>query len=165
MWISKLTGVSPFRWKLLNRPGLILHNTRNSCWFHAGLQFLSASSTLLLRTIDNKDMSELSTVFKEAMEAIIHHGELTHIRQLFNLVKDFHGINNRYGQIAVPDFLEYLAAQLPQLQSFHFQLITKLQCGMCRWWSFNTTKDFMCKLYLSPKVGNSYPFRYFTVQL
>jgi ubiquitin C-terminal hydrolase len=25
---------------------------------------------------------------------------------------------------------------------------------MCRWWSFNTTKDFLCKLYLPPKVGN-----------
>ena len=99
-------------------------------------------------------MSELSTMFKQAMEAIIYHGEVTHVQQLFNLVKDFNGINNRYGQIAVPDFLEYLAARLPQLQSFYFQLITKLQCVTCRWWSFNTTKDFMSKLYLPPKVGN-----------
>jgi hypothetical protein len=84
------TKANTGNWKLLDQPGLILYNTRNSCWFHAGLQFLSASSIFLLRSIDNKHMSELSTKFKEAMEAIIYHGQLTPIQQLFNLVS----INN-----------------------------------------------------------------------
>jgi len=69
-------------------------------------------------------------------------------------VKDFNGINNRYGQIAVPDFIEYLARQIPvifnQVKSFS---VTRLQCSICHWISFPTSHDLLLKLYIPPKVG------------
>jgi len=69
----------------------------------------------------------------------------------FNLVKDFSGINNRYGQIAVPDFLEYLATQLPYVFNLARSVTnTKLQCLRCNWVSYSTSEDILLKLYISP---------------
>jgi len=61
---------------------------------------------------------------------------------------DFNGVNNRYGQVAAPDFLDYLCAQSPKLsQVLKFNSSTHLQCSLCKWVSLKAVADVSLKLY------------------
>jgi len=86
------------RYHLLAAPGLHL---RNSCWYHASLHLLSTIPTLriYLNTVDVK--GSLAITFKDAMQAIVQRLSPVPVDNLFHLIKDFDGRNNRYGQIAV----------------------------------------------------------------
>jgi len=62
---------------------------------------------------------------------------------------DFNGVNNRYGQVAVPDFLEYLCTQSPKLaEVIQLKLFTQIQCSKCRWISQDTAMDVSLRLYI-----------------
>jgi len=63
--------------------------------------------------------------------------------------KDFNGVNNRYGQIAVPDFLEYLWIQLSDcFTSIWTPLTQKMQCLKCNWVSYKESQDMLLKIYI-----------------
>src|SRR6185436_2684928 len=58
---------------------------------------------------------------------------------------------HRYGQIAVPDFLEYLCNQSPiLLRTLEITYFTRLQCSICRWVSTSSNRDCSLKLYIPP---------------
>ena len=62
---------------------------------------------------------------------------------------DFNGRNNRYGQVAVPDFIEHLALQAPDvLGKAKSQVVTQLRCSQCRWVSHSDSSDILFKLYI-----------------
>src|SRR3569623_2396528 len=64
---------------------------------------------------------------------------------------DFNGVNNRYGQVAVPDFLEHLCARAPNLSDIvKHKFLTQLQCSVCRWVSQRVCRDVSLKLYIPP---------------
>ena len=64
---------------------------------------------------------------------------------------DFNGADNRYGQTAVPDFIDYLCVQSHQLRDLiELSYTTRLQCSICGWVKFSTTSDISLKLYLPP---------------
>jgi ubiquitin C-terminal hydrolase len=64
-------------------------------------------------------------------------------------VKDFMGQNNRYGQVAVPDFLDYLCSQSSKVnQAISYCCITRLQCSQCQWLSEVPSSDTSLKLYI-----------------
>ena len=66
---------------------------------------------------------------------------------------DFNGRDNRYGQIAVPDFIEYLCSRVTQLaQLVSVSLITQLQCSRCKWISESSSNDLSIKLYIPSDV-------------
>jgi len=63
----------------------------------------------------------------------------------------------RYGQIAVPDFLEFLAGSLSSyFNQIRFQLSTKLQCLQCKWVSYTNTQDVLFKIYIPSGSKNHY---------
>ena len=67
----------------------------------------------------------------------------------FPSVMDFTGINNRYGQVAVPDFLDYLCSQSPNLSELiKITFSTRLQCLSCKWVSENSCSDVSLKLHI-----------------
>src|SRR6185437_14530412 len=102
---------SILNWNLLTSPGLLLRNEKNNCWYHATLHFLSVFPPFSESLNYNEQVSEFPRRFTDAISAIVRKQNLTPINHLFELIKDFQGVNNRYGQIAVPDFLEYLSTQ------------------------------------------------------
>jgi len=63
--------------------------------------------------------------------------------------EDFQGPNNRYGQVAVTDFLEYLSATIPDIfQHIRNNVSTYLQCQRCKWISVTTANELLIKLYI-----------------
>jgi len=55
----------------------------------------------------------------------------------------------RYGQIAVPDFIDFLCTRVPKVnQSLSFRYFTRLQCSKCKWLSEIPTNDASLKLYI-----------------
>ena len=68
---------------------------------------------------------------------------------------DFNGRNNRYGQVAVPDFIEHLALQAPSFfNGIKTQVTSQLQCDTCHWVSQRESSDILLKLYLPQDVKN-----------
>ena len=65
------------------------------------------------------------------------------------LVKDFQGVNNRYGQVPVPDFLEYLSDNATEIfNPIRSNVFTSLQCQRCKWVSISMASEVLIKLYL-----------------
>ena len=137
-------------WKLPVNPGLALKNTLNKCWFHSTLHFLTCIPQLRwwslnpdngFSTFDASLFHALSSIFKVYRPSFVH--------AFFTLVKDFNGRNNRYGQIAVPDFLDYLCTRSARInQALNVQSFTRLQCSKCSWISEKPVTDLSVKLYL-----------------
>ena len=72
------------------------------------------------------------------------------IKLLFNLVKDFQGANNRYGQLAVTDFLDYLVSNAANLlDSIKCAIGTTLQCNSCKWVCYYCS-GCLFKLHIPP---------------
>src|SRR6185503_19368163 len=137
------------RWQLLNSPGMSLRNRRNNCWYHACLHFLTGVP--LFRTSYHNSSSAFSRSFSAAIDAILTSTSRTSVDTFFSLVRDFQGINNRYGQVAVPDFLEHLFNTIPAIfQSLRSNVSISLQCQRCKWCSISTTSETLIKLYLPP---------------
>jgi ubiquitin C-terminal hydrolase len=89
--------------------------------------------------------------FIGALSAIVSRDTTIAINYFFNLIRDFQGTDNRYGQIAVSDFLEYLGLKLADLfDQIRFECISKLQCLNCKWVSYQISKDLLFKLYIPP---------------
>ena len=57
------------------------------------------------------DSLKLELSFRTALQAILNRASAP-IKEFFEEIRDFNGIDRRYGQIAVPDFIEYLANSL-----------------------------------------------------
>ena len=137
------------RWHLLKSPGMSLRNRRNNCWYHACLHFLTGVP--LFRTSYHNSSSAFSRSFSAAIDAILTSTSRTSVDTFFSLVRDFQGINNRYGQVAVPDFLEHLFNTIPTIfQSLRSNVSVSLQCQRCKWCSISTTSETLIKFYLPP---------------
>ncbi len=137
-------------WTLLDAPGLSLKNTLNKCWFHAALQLLSTIPTLRpICSVFPKDITPFEASLFGAVLAIVRNQSPTMVSAFYPLVMDFAGINNRYGQVAVPDFIDYLCTQ-SQLFSgiIRFTFSTRLQCLSCKWVSDSVCNDVSLKLYI-----------------
>jgi ubiquitin C-terminal hydrolase len=98
-----------------------------------------------------KPRSLFDETFRSALLAIVNKSNPSAVHTFFELIKDFNGRNNRYGQIAVPDFLEYLSTKL-QVFFDHVwpSSISKLQCMECNWVSFPESHEAVFKLYIPP---------------
>ena len=138
------------RWKLLHLPGLPLKNTLNKCWYHAGLHLLSTIPALrTLCSSPPKGIRAFEKRFLAAVHAIVLSRRPFKVASFFPLVSDFSGINNRYGQKAVPDFLEHLFGQSPnQAPVVKFTFSSKLTCSKCHWSPNDCSDDISLKLHL-----------------
>jgi hypothetical protein len=142
-------------WTLLPTTGLDLKNTLNKCWYHATLHLLTANPLIRnvsLSVVDHLNSFEQSLCL--ALQSIFRNGTQDTIHDFFLLVRDFTGISNRYGQVAVPDFLEYLCNNSPSLSkmtgcTFH----NMLQCSNCKWVSVVPCMDVSLKLYVPPGLN------------
>lgn len=137
-------------WTLLDAPGLSLKNTLNKCWYHATLQLLSAIPTLRpVCSVFPKDITPFEASLFGAVLAIFRNHSPTMVSAFYPLVMDFAGINNRYGQVAVPDFIDYLCTQSQLLSGIiRFTFSTRLQCLSCKWVSESVCNDVSLKLYI-----------------
>ena len=118
------------------------------CHF-TSINYNSSSSIACLKTVDGCPIFE--SKFTAAVQAILNHRGVNEVNDFFKLVMDFSGINNRFGQVAVPDFLEHLAGILPNLfNPIKCRVDTTLRCGKCKWISHSLSNDFLFKLYFPP---------------
>src|ERR1700723_397263 len=70
----------------------------------------------------------------DAIQGIFHTRNPTAVAVFFRSVMDFNGVDNRYGQTAVPDFIDYLCVQSHQLRDLiELSYTTRLQCSICEW--------------------------------
>ena len=144
----------PLSWKIPADPGLALRNTLNKCWFHSTLHFLTCIPQLQWWSLNlDNGATTFDTSLFHALSSILKTHQPSLVHAFFNLVKDFNGRNNRYGQIAVPDFLDYLCTQSARInQTLNTQSFTRLQCSKCSWISEKPVTDLSVKLYL-PGTG------------
>ena len=138
------------QWNLLLKPGLPLVNSLNKCWFHSTLHLLTNVPDLRSCSLRLSNISgTFDTTFVHALLSIFNTHRPSLVHSFFQLVKDFNGRNNRYGQIAVPDFLDYLCTQSSVVsQAITIKFVTRLQCSKCRWISDKLVTDSSFKLYL-----------------
>ena len=138
------------KWTLLDSPGLSLRNKLNNCWFHATLHLLTAVPAIRTLCLSpTRDTSGFESSLLCALRSIFDTRVPSLVNAFFPLVRDCNGANHRYGQIAVPDFLEYLCVQSPNLlRTLQINYSTRLQCSVCRWISSSPTRDVSLKLYL-----------------
>ena len=85
-----------------------------------------------------------------ALQSILNNQSYDAINDFFLLIRDFNGRNNRYGQAAVPDFLDYVCDNSPNIS----EVLTCtwhniLQCSRCKWVSTICCQDVSLKLYPS----------------
>ena len=147
--VTKIVSIgSP--WTLLDSPGLPLKNSLNKCWFHAGLHLLSTIPPLralcisLPRQVKTFEQSLLVAIY-----AIFQSRRPADVSSFFHSVRDFTGIDNRYGQVAVPDFIEHLCARSSRLSSVvSFMFSSKVSCSKCNWVSETLCSDVSLKLHI-----------------
>jgi ubiquitin C-terminal hydrolase len=85
----------------------------------------------------------------DALLAVFHTHRPSLVHAFFNQIKDFNGRDNRYGQIAVPDFLDYLCTQVPKVDvALGLHYFTRLQCSECKWIHEVPSHDPSLKLYV-----------------
>ena len=115
----------------------------NKCWFHACLHLLTCVPRVWSLSSDNHcDFNELEKSFLNALYATFYTHRPSAVSSFFGLVKDFMGQNNRYGQVAAPDFLDYLCSQSSKVnQAVSHCYITRLQCSQCQWVSEVPSSD------------------------
>ena len=139
-------------WTLLDSPGLSLRNSLNKCWFHSTLHLLTNIPSLRA-SCSSKNVGHFEKSFLAALSAIFSTRQANVVNSFFHLVKDFSGVNNRYGQVAVPDFIEYLCSKSPILSSVtKFTFLSKLTCSNCKWISERKCNDYSLKLHLDGKA-------------
>ena len=119
------------------------------------MHFLSCIPNLR-RCLDTlSDAGTLEKSLWNALYAILHSHRPPLVHALFNEIKDFNGRDNRYGQIAVPDFLDYLCTQVSKVgQALLFRYFTRLQCSKCKWMSEVPSDDYSFKLYIPKDFKN-----------
>ena len=149
--------VGSSRWTLMDLPGLSLRNSLNKCWFHSSLHLLSTIPKLRTWCLSSRQgLSLFEKRFLGAIQAIFKTKKPADVHRFFDLVKDFDGVNRRYGQVAVPDFIEFLCNQSVNLSPMvKFTLTTQLQCSKCNWVSQRSSTDVFLKLYL-PRGGHTF---------
>ena len=124
---SHVPSIRNSKWSILPLPGLSLVNTLNKCWFHTSLHFLSCIPYLRDCLGILSYAGTLEKYLFNALHAILHSHRRHAVHALFNEVKDFNGRDNRYGQIAVPDFLDYLCTQVSKVgQALRYRYFTRL---------------------------------------
>ena len=119
-------------------------NELNNCWFHATLNFLTGVP--LLRSVclsPPMDASHFEKMLLNALLSIFYVKRSAPIAEFFPLVMDFSGINNRYGQVAVPDFIEYLFAKSSVIQT-RLDVNITLDFSVCRANGFLRYLPWMC---------------------
>ena len=85
------------------------------------------------------------------MRALFHTRSCEPVALFFRSVMDFTGINNRFGQVATPDFIEHLCVKSPMLlQELKISFSATLQCISCKWVSHQEVSDVSLKLYIPP---------------
>ena len=113
--------------------------------------FLSIPSLRLSSLSPSQELSDFERKLLGALCGIFHSRNSAPVSSFFPLVMDFNGVNNRYGQVAVPDFLEHLCARAPNLSDIvKHKFLTQLQCSVCRWVSQRVCRDVSLKLYIPP---------------
>jgi ubiquitin C-terminal hydrolase len=91
-----------------------------------------------------------------ALSTIFNGKSTLAVDNFFHSVKDFNGLNNRFGQLAVSDFLEYLVSQAPNvLSTVRCSINKRLQCLKCQWISSTSSEDIFYRLYIPPGFRNS----------
>lgn len=129
-------------WALLASPGLPLRNSLNKCWFHAALHLLTVIPPLRAKCESITRTRTFENRFLAAVRAIYFTRQRNAVDSFFPLVRDFTGLNNRYGQVAVPDFIDHLCLKSPILSSLlKFNFLSKLVCSKCQWVSERMTND------------------------
>ena len=102
-----------------------------------------------LTLLPPQDINDFERVLFNALRSIFHTLSISSVNAFFPLVRDCNAANHRYGQIAVPDFLEFLCNRSPLLlRNLESKYFTRLQCYGCKWISSNPVKDVSLKLYL-----------------
>ena len=148
---NPISGSQNQPWMLLSAPGLALRNTLNKCWYHSSLHLLTASP--LIQILCSSVPIHLNSFERSmclALQSILNNQSYDAINDFFLLIRDFNGRNNRYGQAAVPDFLDYVCDNSPNISEVltcTWQNI--LQCSRCKWVSTISCQDVSLKLYPS----------------
>jgi ubiquitin C-terminal hydrolase len=94
------------------------------------------------------DLSTFEYQLFQAINAIVKTRDQSAVSSFFPSVKDCDGVQHRYGQIAVPDFLEYLVSRSSRLSEFiTFPLTTRLQCSGCNSIRDPSSSEIALKLY------------------
>ena len=137
------------RWSLLDSSGLVLRNDRNNCWFHSTLYLLVSIPAFRSFCLSPpRDIGIFQSHLVEAISAICNSHNPATVAAFFPLVKDCDGVNHRYGQIAVPDFFQYLCSQSTLLSNLvTFTLTTRLQCSQCNWVRYPSSSEIALQLY------------------
>lgn len=146
------TSLPPTTWSVLKSSGITLRNNRNNCWFHSTLYLLT--SVPLIRTFCLSlpgNLGVFETRLFDAIRAIFNSGDPSTVASFFPLVKDCDGVQHRYGQIAVPDFIDYLCSRSTHLAKLlTFSLTTRLRCSKCHWTRYPSSTEVTLKLYFPP---------------
>ncbi len=121
----------------------------NKCWFHASLHLLSAIPMLRSWCLSSpQGLCLFEKRFLAAMRAIFYTRRPADVSRFFPSVRDFNGVDRRYGQVAVPDFIEYLCNQSVNLSPLvRFTFSTRLKCSKCLWVSQRSSSDVSLKLH------------------
>ncbi len=144
---SSLAG--PIGWSLLDSPGLTLRNSRNNCWFHSTLYLLTGVPSIRFFCSSlPQDLEAFDRHLFSAIGSIVNSRDPSIVSAFFPLVKDCDGVQHRYGQIAVPDFIDYLCSHSSRLSHLlTFTLTTQLQCSQCHWVRYPSSHEVTLKLY------------------
>ena len=129
-------GVGPDS-KLLKKLGPVLQNSRNNCWYHAGLCFLSQAWTIRKACVkyQNNYVSD-EVIVARAVLAVCGFDNIVYVEKAFNIVKDFTGRQFRYRQLSLSDFVDYLLLKFPTIfNSLCTSITTTLTCMSCGWLS------------------------------
>lgn len=140
------------KWSILKSSGITLRNSRNNCWFHSTLFLLASVPPIRSFCLSlPRDLGIFETRLFKAIGAIFNNGNPSTVASFFSLAKDCDGVQHRYDQIAVPDFIDYLCSRSNQLSNLlTFSLTTRLQCSKCFWTRYPSSTEVALKLYFPP---------------
>ena len=128
----------------------------NSCWFHSSLHLLTAIPLVRQLCLSSPSLSRFDEHLLTALRSILNSNGRKLVQNFFLEVSDFKGSDNRYGQIAVPDFIEFICERstaLKMLISHQFHSI--LKCSVCKWISPISCNDIFLKLYIPSNLQNN----------
>ena len=135
------------KWNLLTTLGPQLRNTKNNCWFHALLVFLAQIGEVREKCVLGAGCEGLKGLVSRSILAVCGLAPSGCLAQLFEHVKDFSGVQNRYKQNSAADFLDFIVLKVPTIFSGFTTYANTLQCRDCRWISIKDSTEPTFKLY------------------
>lgn len=138
------------KWKLLTALGPRLRNSRNNCWFHASLVFLGQIPSVRERCLLCVSRGGLVGLVAQSILAVCDRARSPScLEKLFDVVKDFSGVANRYRQNSAADFIDYIVLAVPTIFSDFTSYSNTLKCLDCKWVSIKTATEPTYKLYFT----------------